>query len=120
MGFVYPALVISGVLVLLSTLYHLLPFKLVSNEKPLVCLFPKYTFPIDEESSEQRLLDLKFQRHKNSSSFVRGYYFGDGFANLASLCVRLEGSNTFIYSPIIAILFDTGDLWRLAKGLQHK
>ncbi len=117
MRFVHSAVIAIIVVVVLSVIYKLLPHRRLSDQKPVIAFFPKYVFPVEEEIAISNLEGIDFKRHKDTKTFVRGYYIGDFLASVARLNVILDKDKAYIRAPLVA-LFDTGDLWEIAKQVQ--
>ena len=108
-----------SVVIVLSIVYRLLPARRLPNKKPLISLFPKYVFDVEDiEEFEKNLEKQNFKIHDNLH-YYRGSYFGDFSAQWAKLCIKLDRENkqAEIASPLSVILFDTGDLWQISKEL---
>ena len=118
MGFLNVAVSSLATVGFLSIVYRLLPHRELSNKKPSVAFFPKYAVPIDKDKVLPILETSGFKKHKGTDTFVRGYALGDFLASLARLNVVIKGNTAFLHAPLIAILFDTGDLWEIAREIQ--
>lgn len=105
-------------IVILSIVYRLLPHRTVSSRKPKLALFPKYVVQnLSAEDICDTLKKLNFKRYGDSNVYVRGHYIGDFSASWARLNVVVDGENVYLHSPLIVILFDTGDLWKVGSAL---
>ena len=122
--YIYLMVSICVVLVGLTAIYHLSPFKRLGGTKPKLVFLPKYEFAVTDSKLMSVGLDqLGFKEHKSKNNlFLRGMLIGDFSANLAKLQVFVdETKNTgYLKAPFIGILFDTGDLWSIAAQLDQK
>lgn len=109
------ALIALGIL---SILYRLLPHRSLADSKPKFTLFPKYAFPIAQKDVSENLNKIGFTRHKESNLYIRGHALGDFVAKFTRLTVIIKGDTAYLQAPIMAILFDTGDLWKIAREAQ--
>lgn len=110
--------VVVVVISFLSFIYRLLPHRKLSGKKPLIAFFPKYVVCIDTDIAVSNLEAAGFKSYKGTHTFVRGYYLGDFLARFSRLNVVFKEDKAYIHAPIIVILFDTGNLWKIAKDLQ--
>jgi hypothetical protein len=119
-GFVVEIILpIVGVLLCLSVLYAFLPHKALSPAKPKIAFFPKYVVNIQNlHTVLPKLQDEGFKPSNYENTFVRGSYFGDFFTKLIKLSVTVKQDKAYLQSPLIVILFDTGDLWSIGKSLE--
>lgn len=118
MDFAQTAIYAIIAIVLLSLLYRVTPHKSVSTQKPRLVLFPKYVIRnLDDENVRNTLETLGFQHQGRGDIYARGHFLGDVSARWARLNVVVGPENLYIHSPLIVILFDTGDLWKIASAL---
>jgi hypothetical protein len=109
---------IAVTLVLLSILYRLTPYKKLSDKKPVFSFFPKYKFAIsDRKMFEEKADELGFTQA--GDTLVRGKYWGDFNIKWAKLSIKSDDQNGYLQSPLVVILFDTGDLWKIADSLSN-
>lgn len=117
-----PLLWAIGVLAALSVLYRMLPTRPLPTLRPKYAIFPKYAFAIDDMEIFKRNMDQEGFTQSGMDQYSRGSYFGDFKASWAKLRIEVSNSNNqaVLKSPLIAIAFDTGDLWDIATKLQSK
>jgi hypothetical protein len=107
-----------GAVIILSIAYRLLPHRSVPKQKPILAMFPKYVLQNSDRAEVVNILEkLGFRQRKESNVYVRGYYFGDFSASWARLNAVIDIENVYLHSPLLVILFDTGDLWKIASTL---
>lgn len=119
LGVIQTLVFVASVVATLSLLYCMIPARRLARHKPFIAFFPKYAFEIDDlEAFSARLLEQGFVKGQNAH-YYRGSYFGDFLPHWAKLRVRLDPENrkADLASPFTAILFDTGDLWKISQAL---
>lgn len=125
--------IISLVLVLLfiTALYKLLPYREMGSKKPFFALFPKYKKTIPSTTSdlniEQLLNGLGFKKVKqddSSSKYTRGSMLGDISIKLAKIDVYLKTISSTEKEVAVqagwVAAFDTGDHWQFLNELSQK
>jgi len=108
-------------LLIVSVIYHALPYKKLNAKKPYFVLFPKYKFELT--NIEQTILALEkegFKKYQDTNIYNRGSFLGDIHISLMKLRVIIHKDKKYaeLKSPLIAILFDTGDLWVLSNKIK--
>lgn len=113
---IFTAIVIVAVL---SLLYQVLPSKALPKSRPSFALFPKYHFPVQSLDVLKRKLKAEGFAEAEQNRFVRGHLFGDFLTKWTKLTVIIDRASgtAKLGSPLIAIAFDTGDVWDIAKKL---
>lgn len=116
-------LIITAVLIVavLSALYQVLPSKPLPDARPSFALLPKYHFSFQKSDELIRNLETEGFHAVETHRFVRGHLIGDFLAKWVKLTVTFDettGTAT-LGSPLVAIAFDTGDLWDLATKLRR-
>ena len=110
---------LSGVIVF-SAWYQWLPARKVPEGKPGLAIFPKYWFPVSDQAdflTKLQALDFKLV---SQNSYSRGHFLGDFLARWIRLTVTYDphSKTATIGAPLIAIAFDTGDVWKIANQLK--
>lgn len=108
-----------------TIVYKLMPFRRWRDPKPSFVLFPKYVcrYERTDEDLIQALEELGFrQSHDGSTTFARGHAFGDFSARWMKLKIEVDpDAREFrVFAPAVGILFDTGDLWEIARELRSR
>ena len=123
------------ILVILTLLYKLMPFREMGKNKPGFALFPKYKTTISLSSSNnqntdyitQKLAELGFKVTSSKdgvTSYSRGSIMGDLSVKIAkvnltfSMSSNSEGILTVGAGWIAA--FDTGDHWQLLSEIKDR
>lgn len=118
MSFLNLTIYIVVFITVLSLIYRIKPHQTLPDEKPQIAFLPKYAFQIDPDTAIANLKAAGFTKHEGTDTYVRGYFLGDFSANVARLNIVLKDNMAHIHSPLMVILFDTGDLWKIAKDIQ--
>jgi hypothetical protein len=113
-------IIIVVVVVGMTVIYKLMPFKKFSVKKPKFTLFPKYVAKFDKPVSEieSSLLIQKFKKNE-SGGYSRGKVYGDFSAKLIKLSVVIDeqSQEISVYASFFGILFDTGDVWQVTSDI---
>ena len=111
--------VVTGVIAFTVT-YKILPFKLFTDKKPSIALFPKYivTYNTSISDIEKNLDNLQFKK-VDVNTFSRGKIYGDFSAKAIKITVKInrEISQIKVYASFFGIAFDTGDIWQLTSDI---
>lgn len=107
------------IVAVLSALYQVLPSKPLPKARPSFALFPKYHFSFQNIETLKRNLHEEGFIEAERNRFVRGHLFGDFLTKWTKLTVTIDDAkrSARLGSPLIAIAFDTGDLWDLVTKL---
>lgn len=109
-------IIIAAIVILLTAIYRLLPFREPPSKKPRLALFPKYkaTFNCPLEALINHLEEIGFSKAKENR-YNRGKIYGDFSISYIKLWVEIDpdSKQLFLYAPFLGVLFDTGDLWSL-------
>ena len=118
-------------LVAITALYKLLPYREMGDKKPFFALLPKYKAVIRSDSElpidEKLLSDLGFKKVKQKEStvkYTRGSVLGDISIKLSKVDVYL--TTVTATEKEIAVqagwvaAFDTGDHWQFLNELSKK
>ncbi len=97
--------------------------------KPRIAFFPKYTIPIPSlDSDVPDLAEIMKEKGftvvesgTGQRTFERGHILGDFSIEWVKVRIRElgKGSNQLMIEYPGPALFDTGDLWKMAKELQR-
>jgi len=104
----------------LTLIYKLLPFKVWKNQKPKFVFFPKYIVNFNGPVSEIESALERIEFNKNSdNTYSRGKIYGDFSAKATKFTVEIneEKKQIKIYSPFFGIVFDTGDTWKITSEI---
>lgn len=115
------AIIVGGLaMVGVSVVYRLLPSRMPSPKKPVIAVFPKYTFPYDSIATLHEQLALQGFKKATENTFVRGNVLGDFMASWIKLKVSIDQNHQVatLQSGVLGIAFDTGDLWKISHSLR--
>ena len=108
-------------LVGMTVIYRIVPYKKWTDTKPILVLLPKYQadFSCPVERIISNLEQQNFQPKGGSVDiYTRGKIWGwSARTTKLHVCVDQEDRSIKIYSPFIAALFDTGDLWKVTDAI---
>lgn len=112
---------VIGAVVIMTAIYHLVPFREWQNKKPKLVFFPKYSvnFTENKENVVANLKDMGFKSNeKNPNIFARGKIYGDFSAKALKLHVEIIESEKRlkVYAPFMGVFFDTGDIWSITSN----
>lgn len=105
----------------MTMIYHRLPYRSVGVQKPMLTFMPKYGFDFDDcERLEERLLAKGFSMSGSRTRYRSGFRLGDFSTRLMRLVVDIDEPNkrATLKGGSWVILFDTGDLWKMARELR--
>ena len=116
LGFAVLALIVA------TAIYFILPARKLPLKKPRFALFPKYRFNANDLENFSERVEASGFRPISETAYVRGSFFGDFLIRFAKLKIQVDrpSGTAIIKSGSAAILFDTGDLWQLAKSLESE
>ncbi len=115
------AIVAGGLAVVcLGVVYRLLPSRTPSQKKPVIAVFPKYTFPYRSIETLHEQLALQGFKQSAENIYVRGNVLGDFMANWVKLKISIDQNKQVatLQSGVLGIAFDTGDLWEIVQTLR--
>ncbi|SFM70810.1 hypothetical protein [Marinobacter zhejiangensis] len=124
-------IVAVALVVVITAVYKVLPYRLASGKKPFFTLLPKYRKPIDTsldvDQLDKKLAQYGFKKTKSDGNFnyyTRGSLLGDFSVNLIKVKLRMskpqnrQAELTLEASWVVA--FDTGDFWLFISELGQK
>jgi hypothetical protein len=125
-------LVTAVVLVLVITaVYRLMPYRIASGKKPSFTLLPKYRKTIDTsldfEQLDKELEQYGFKKSKSDGGtdyYTRGSLLGDFSVNLMKVRLGVSkpenGKAELTLEASWVVAFDTGDFWSFISELGRK
>ncbi|MCP4523859.1 MAG: hypothetical protein GY828_06615 [Candidatus Gracilibacteria bacterium] len=118
------AIWIISAVVLMTAIYHIVPFRKWVDKKPRFVFFPKYIAHFSGDTSKviSNIESMGFVLKDNSNNvFTRGKVYGDFSAKAMKLHVEINESEKCmkVYAPFMGVFFDTGDLWSIAYNAQN-
>ena len=122
---------VVGILVIVTALYKLLPYRVAGTKKPFLALLPKYKkrvkHALTRQKLEERLAEFGFKKTREDDSlirFSRGFVLGDISTRLAKVNVGLRTISDSEYEITVqsgwVVAFDTGDHWQLITELSER
>jgi len=113
---------VLSVIVIMTLIYKVLPYKQWKNKRPSFVLFPKYIAQYSSSTEDiiSRIQTLDFKPiGKSNKRFIRGKAFGDFSAKWIKIEILLEREKKElrVFSRFIGIIFDNGDLWEIISNL---
>jgi len=105
----------------LTWIYHKRPYRPFGDPKPTFVFMPKYEIDFDDyDALTDRLLSEGFSRAGSSNRYRSRFSLGNFSSRLMRLVVDLDEPNkrAFLKGGSWVILFDTGDLWKVASALK--
>lgn len=126
-------IIFAVVIVCITFIYKLMPFRDLAHTKPALTLFPKYrtTLQLSDELSDDAKLEDRFSQlgftlrktDENKRIFYRGSLLGDFSVKILKLkcaVVTSPDSTSLTIEAGWMIAFDTGDLWTFTSELKQK
>jgi hypothetical protein len=112
--------VVGGV-VLMTVMYRVVPFRELSEKKPRLAFFPKYSASYSGDAGQvtSNLKAMGFAPVPGKPHlYTRGKPYGDFSAKSLKLHFAIEESEkrVKVYAPLMGVFFDTGDLWQVADN----
>jgi hypothetical protein len=119
-----PLLFIVGLIAavaFMTFLYRRQPLKRLTLVKPGLVLFPKYiaSYQRGDADIELSIGQLGFRRNETTGLYYRGTVRSGLNTKSISLTISVDRENKeiSIYSTFFGILFDNGDIWKLAHDV---
>ena len=118
---VFEIIYILLVLVGMTVIYRIVPYKKWTDTKPTLVLLPKYqadfSCPVDHIISN--LEQQNFQPKGGSVDiYTRGTIWGmRGSTTKLDVHINRDTKSIQIYASFMLILFDTGDTWKITNAI---
>ena len=124
-------LAVVGMLMIVTALYKLLPYRVAGTKKPFLALLPKYKKRVKHSLTraqlEEMLAEFGFEKvggDKSLMKFSRGFVLGDFSIKLAKINVGLktiaDNEHEITVQAGWVAAFDTGDHWQLIAELGER
>lgn len=124
-------MIVVVALVVITSLYKVLPCRDLGAKKPFIAFFPKYKKSVKHSLSnnqlEEKLAEFGFKKVSDSEAFQRfsrGSVLGDLSIKLANVNIGLKeiakDEHEITVQAGWVAAFDTGDHWRFTKELSEK
>lgn len=125
---------VVAIVIGITLLYKVLPYRALGNKKPPFALLPKYKTNIKLPSSVSSLEDVSNQlknygfelksKTEDMGNYSRGHILGDFSVKLAKVNLKVtipkENKSEFYIAAAWVVAFDTGDFWSFLNELKQK
>lgn len=122
------------VVVIVTLLYKLLPYRPLGDKKPFVSLLPKYKtyVSLPDSLSESTTLSQELAKYgftiKSQTdevvTYTRGHMLGDISIKLTKIDLKVSkpiaNQSEFTIEAAWVVAFDTGDFWKFLRELKEK
>lgn len=116
-----PVVFVVAAVVAITLIYHLLPYRRWSEREPSLVFFSKYVASMNKPEADVEASVEKpgFTPGNAGEFYARGSMFGDFSSAWIKLKVKVDRQNqeVSVAGGFFGVLFDTGDLWQLARDV---